>query len=499
MNIAWARNPLRLLIAMVAMLAIAALAGSASSARADTSGPITFESTDGYAIGNINGQNGWSMTGAYDVAVADNSTFPAYGFGGQSLRLSDAVTSGGFGDQTFAPLLTTPANEATTQRFFNASFKIGSTSGSLQPGMHMSVSPDNGQGARMSYLRFEDQADGIHVFFDGVTDTGPDYTQATFSDTDIATLSRTTAHTVGFSLQLVPGAGTANVGNDVVRISIDGNVVVSGTSWENYYRFDNENHGGIVPPGVSTMLFRESGTASGTTPGNLGGGFLVDNLSYASTSCMQTGFMRDGINLTAAQIGGTVTGSLDASGCNIGAYNPTSVSNANISGANYYGVVDNGITTNITNSSIHNIGEVPFNGTQHGNAVLYINGATGTISGSTVSQYQKNGITVSGKAADGVTAGPTGTGKTNVSVLNNTVTGQGHISYIAQNGIQISYGATAIVRGDTVSGNWYTPAGTTACGLLLYQAAGVKTQMNSLFDNETNLCNVSRGGGHTNP
>jgi hypothetical protein len=50
-----------------------------------------------------------------------------------------------------------------------------------------------------------------------------------------------------------------------------------------------------------------------------------------------------------------------------------------------------------------------------------------------------------------------------------------------------------------VSGNWYTPADTTACGLLLYQAAGVKTQMNSLFDNETNLCNVSRGGGHTNP
>jgi hypothetical protein len=142
---------------------------------------------------------------------------------------------------------------------------------------------------------------------------------------------------------------------------------------------------------------------------------------------------------------------------------------------------------------------VPFNGSQHGNAVLYIAGAKGTIKGSTVSQYQKNGITVSGKAADGIAAGPTGSGKTNASVLNNTVTGQGHINYIAQNGIQISYGATAIVRGDTVSGNWYTPAGTTACGLLLYQAAGVKTQMNSLFANETNLCNVSRGGGHTNP
>ena len=39
--------------------------------------------------------------------------------------------------------------------------------------MHMSVSPDNGSGARMSYLRFEDQSDGVHVFFDDVHESGP--------------------------------------------------------------------------------------------------------------------------------------------------------------------------------------------------------------------------------------------------------------------------------------------------------------------------------------
>ena len=59
-----------------------------------------------------------------------------------------------------------------------------------QPGLHMSVSPDNGSGARMSYLRFEDQADGVHVFFDDVTNPGPVGTVSNFSDTDIATLSR---------------------------------------------------------------------------------------------------------------------------------------------------------------------------------------------------------------------------------------------------------------------------------------------------------------------
>jgi hypothetical protein len=50
----------------------------------------------------------------------------------------------------------------------------------------MSVSPDDGNGGRMSYLRFEDQSDKVHVFFDDATDAGPVGTEATFSDTEIA-------------------------------------------------------------------------------------------------------------------------------------------------------------------------------------------------------------------------------------------------------------------------------------------------------------------------
>lgn len=512
MHISRARNPLRLLLAMVAMLAIAALAGSASSARADGLGPITFESPTYTAGNNINGQDGWSNTGGFDANVVALSGFPgASGFGGsQALQISDSVTSGAFGNQTFAPPLAQPAGEATSQRFFNASFKIGTTQATQQcvgctagtPPManplHLSVSPDNGSGGRMSYLRFEDQSDGVHVFFDDVTDSGGYYTPATFNETDIATLTHGTAYTIGFSIQFVPGPG-----NDVVKVTIDGALKATGTTWEDYYRYDNEHQGsGTSPPTTSTLEFRESG---GQNTSDAGQGFLVDNLSYASTSCMSTGFMRDGINLTAAQIGGTVTGTLDASGCNIGAYNPTSVTGADISGANYYGVVDNGITTDITNSSIHNIGEVPFNGTQHGNAVLYINGAHGTIMGSTVSQYQKNGITVSGKAANGADVASV---KTSVSVLDNTVTGEGAITYIAQNGIQVSYGAAAKLVGNNVSLNNYTPAKVTACGLLLYKAGGVSASKaglsyvkaeNDFHNNEANICNFGKGGTSVKP
>ena len=57
------------------------------------------------------------------------------------------------------------------------------------------------------------------------------------------------------------------------------------------------------------------------------------------------GFVRDGMNLTAAQIGGDLTGALDATGCDIGVFYGEgamggSVSKATITGAKYFGVVN---------------------------------------------------------------------------------------------------------------------------------------------------------------
>ena len=54
--------------------------------------------------------------------------------------------------------------------------------------------------------------------------------------------------------------------------------------------------------------------------------FVFDAVSINGTVnpfgpvCAATGFYRDGENLTAAQIGGDVTGTLDATGCDIGVY-----------------------------------------------------------------------------------------------------------------------------------------------------------------------------------
>jgi hypothetical protein len=213
------------------------------------------------------------------VAVASVSSFPAasgYGFGSQALRLSDAVTSGSFGDQTFSPPLASPAGEAASKSHFDASFSIGTTLATEQLDLHMSVSPDSGDGSRMSYLRFEDRTNGVHVFFDDVTNPGGLGTVSSFNETDIATLGRTTAHSIRFAIDFKAGPG-----NDVVKIYVDGALKITGTTWEDYYRYDPEQIGnGNKVPTVKKVLFRESGNPS---PGNAGNGFLVDGLSLASS------------------------------------------------------------------------------------------------------------------------------------------------------------------------------------------------------------------------
>jgi hypothetical protein len=250
------------------------------------SAAVNFE-PPAYSVGNINGQNGWSKTGGYDAVVVAN-TYGYSTFGTQSLRISNSVTSGSFGDQTFSPPLAQQAGEtnafdkngspvASPLPRFEAQFDLASTTKSEQPGMALSVSPDNGSGARMSYLRFEDQTDGVHVFFDDVTDPTHAVNADTFNENDIATLSYAVPHTVKFSIDFHNGPD-----NDVVKIYIDGSLATTGTSWEDYYLFDTESN--PVPQNnnsrtVSSLLFREGGTA---VPANAGNGYLIDSLSLVS-------------------------------------------------------------------------------------------------------------------------------------------------------------------------------------------------------------------------
>jgi hypothetical protein len=201
---------------------------------------------------------------------------------------------------------------------------------------------------------------------------------------------------------------------------------------------------------------------------SLAAGLLVSATvpSVAADSCTPTGFVRDSINLTAAVINPSapVVGEVDATGCNIGVYFDTGtglINGADIHGANYFGVVVNGAVVDVTDSSIHDIGETPLNGSQHGVGIYYAYGSTssGTIAGNTIWNYQKGGIVANGSGVS-------------VAIRNNVVTGQGPVSWIAQNGIQIGYGASASVMRNTVSGNSYTGTSTVSGGIIVVGGPG---------------------------
>lgn len=189
-------------------------------------------------------------------------------------------------------------------------------------------------------------------------------------------------------------------------------------------------------------------------------------------------------NMTAAQVGGTVTEALDATGCEIGVYYDESsgdVSKADVHGAQKYGVfVDKDADVNVTNSKVHQIGDNPFSGNQYGVAVYYTDGSSGTVSGNTIYAYQKNGFAATLPGTD-------------VAVNDNVVTGEGSITYIAQNGIEFGFGAQGSAKNNEIDGHWYAGSNWTSTGLLLFDVSAkqVKTSKNKFVDNQTNLAIIT--------
>ena len=158
------------------------------------------------------------------------------------------------------------------------------------------------------------------------------------------------------------------------------------------------------------------------------------------------------------------------------------------------GILFDGASGSIRNNIVTNVNQGP-SGCQEGNAIEVRNlpfDTTGpdlavTIDGNVADGYIKNGITANGSVA--------------AEITNNVVTGSGPVGVplAAQNGIQVGFGATAMVRGNTVSGNDYTRKSFVACGLLVYLADGVRASSNTYFSNERDVCNFGKGGGQYNP
>lgn len=101
-----------------------------------------------------------------------------------------------------------------------------------------------------------------------------------------------------------------------------------------------------------------------------------------------------------------------------------------------------------------------------------------TIANNLVAAYQKTGIFVSG-AVD-------------AKVERNRVTGLGPVDLIAQNGIQLAFGARGSVRANRVEQNIFTGSGAASAGILLIEAGSpVVIERNIVEDNDIGIHVVS--------
>jgi hypothetical protein len=254
-----------------------------------------------YVPGPIHAQDDWSSLGAngggcalYDHQVVENAVQPltSYSyptFALQSLRLSNAVTSGCFGDQTFSKRLDNAAGETDAdgggydkvpgprRSHFEAQWDFASTvPDAEQPDLSVVASPDRGDGSRMSWVQMLDTHNGIDINFFDVRGTS-DPAHFVGPTGVISNLDRSVPHTIRITMDFFDGPS-----NDVVKVYVDGTLKRIGTSWENYYRYDSEAaaHAGKTPI-VNRILFRTGGAAA---LGNLGKGFVIDNFSMKSAA-----------------------------------------------------------------------------------------------------------------------------------------------------------------------------------------------------------------------
>jgi hypothetical protein len=241
--------------------------------------PLSGTSFSGFTTGvSVNGQSGWATSGTWDESVVDDGT------GNEVWRVSNAVTSGSFGDMPFAPrpggipndTVNDPVNSeplffagepSTGAEFsrFLSEFAFRSATGAPQPGLRITVSIDNGTGGRQSFVALSDTGSGIDVETFDVTKNGE-----FIGPIAIATgLSYTGWHNVRMEAAFKKGPN-----NDRVKYFVNNKMVHDGQSWEQFYRNEQAAlHPNGVP--VQTLLFRLSGDSA---PGVAGGGFFIDNV-----------------------------------------------------------------------------------------------------------------------------------------------------------------------------------------------------------------------------
>lgn len=146
-------------------------------------------------------------------------------------------------------------------------------------------------------------------------------------------------------------------------------------------------------------------------------------------------------------------------------------------------VVRDGAYANIHDNKIIDVRDTnPASGCQNGIAIFvgrqaWASSGTADITDNEIIGYQKSGIVVDNTGS-------------HANITGNTIAGDGPITYIAENGIQISRGATANITSNSISGHSYTPYTATSAGLLIWGAGTTTIDDNQLVNNQIGI-NIS--------
>lgn len=208
-------------------------------------------------------------------------------------------------------------------------------------------------------------------------------------------------------------------------------------------------------------------TASGTT------WTLNGNCTTDASIIIPNGFTLDGAGYTITAVdpasGHFVGGVLQNGGAKANVTNVTITTSGladtcDVLANRLRGILFDGASGSITNSSVLNINQGLSGGCQEGNAIEARNFGTSpttvtvVIDQNIVKGYQKTGIVANGNV--------------NGVITDNIVDGGGPTGFIARNGIQIGFGATGMVKRNEVSGNSYTGSSTVSGGILVVGGPG---------------------------
>ena len=255
---------------------------------------------------------------------------------------------------------------------------------------------------------------------------------------------------------LCPGPGT-----HYITIQAAVNAVVSGSTIKVCPGIYAEQ---VTIPRNLTLIGISNGTSNAAVIVVPSGGLLQNTTSLTSGNPIAAQILVQApatvVNISNLTVDGNNNGI--TGGC--GVPNPIGIYYQNASGS-------------ITRTSVLNeVLGTGLTGCQAGLGIFAQSGGGGastvSITNNNVENYQKNGIT-------GNEVG------TNVTITGNTVIGQGPTSGAAENSIQIGFGATGTISGNTVGSDVWAPdvfgdTGDAAAGLLVYASSGVQIASNNV-------------------